>query len=105
MLGNDVLMKGSRAPSRPATTSASQTMAGTPGRRSAVERRYGASTASPVQAKGSALAGRVQEIAAAGVGSGDSTLPHLSPIQRSFGRHDVSSIQAHVGGTATDACD
>jgi hypothetical protein len=30
-------------------------------------------------------------------------MPHLSAIQRAFGRHDVSGIQAHVGGPATEA--
>ena len=32
-------------------------------------------------------------------------LPHAQTIQRSFGRHDVSGIQAHVGGAAAVAAD
>ena len=32
------------------------------------------------------------------------TLPFLENIQRSFGAHDVSGIEAHVGGTASQAC-
>ncbi len=31
---------------------------------------------------------------------GDSALPHLDTVQRSFGRHDVTGVQAHVGGDA-----
>jgi hypothetical protein len=32
-------------------------------------------------------------------------LPHLDVIQRAFGLHDVTGIQAHVGGDAVDASD
>jgi hypothetical protein len=41
--------------------------------------------------------------AARGIASGGSALPHGEAIQRSFGRHDVSGIKAHVGGTAAAA--
>lgn len=45
-----------------------------------------------------------RSIAAAGLQAGSaSTLPHLDRIQRSFGRHDVSGLQAHVGGSAARA--
>ena len=37
----------------------------------------------------------VHEVAAAGVRSGGGALPHLGAIQQSFGRHDVSGVQAH----------
>lgn len=44
-----------------------------------------------------------QTIAAQGVASGGSALPHGDVIQRSFGRHDVSGVSAHVGGEAASA--
>ncbi|MBZ0234162.1 MAG: DUF4157 domain-containing protein [Deltaproteobacteria bacterium] len=46
---------------------------------------------------------RVQVAAAQGVRSPGGPLPHIDRIQRSFGHHDVSGIQAHVGGAAADA--
>lgn len=45
----------------------------------------------------------VQAAAARGVRSPGGRLPHIDQIQRSFGHHDVSGIEAHVGGTAADA--
>ena len=39
-------------------------------------------------------------IAAGGVSGPASSLPHGDSIQRSFGHHDVSGIEAHVGGAA-----
>ncbi len=44
-------------------------------------------------------------IAADGVAGGSSSLPHAQAIQTSFGRHDVSGIEAHVGGRAANAAD
>src|SRR5688572_10849991 len=41
--------------------------------------------------------------AQAGVSGGGGQLPHLDRIQRSFGKHDVSGVQAHVGGEAANA--
>jgi hypothetical protein len=49
--------------------------------------------------------GDVQATAQAGVARGGGRLPHLDAIQRSFGRHDVAGIEAHVGGAAADAAD
>ncbi len=45
----------------------------------------------------------VQEAAAQGVAGGGGPLPHADTIQRLFGRHDVSGVEAHVGGTAATA--
>lgn len=42
----------------------------------------------------------VHESAQRGIATSASPLPHLDTIQRAFGRHDVSGIQAHVGGEA-----
>jgi uncharacterized protein DUF4157 len=35
-----------------------------------------------------------------GIATASGELPHRAAIQRAFGRHDISSIQAHVGGDA-----
>ena len=45
----------------------------------------------------------VQAAAAQGVAGPGGSLPHADAIQRMFGRHDVSGVQAHVGGPAADA--
>lgn len=59
----------------------------------------------PVQAHGGSIVDldAVQSHAAAGVAGGGAALPHLDTIQRAFGHHDVSGIDAHVGGAAADA--
>ncbi len=41
--------------------------------------------------------------AARGVASGGSAFPHFALIQKSFGRHDISGVQAHLDGAAADA--
>ena len=53
-----------------------------------------------VQAKGAAGGASVPEIASQGVSGGGGALPHGAAIQKSFGTHDVSGINAHVGGAA-----
>jgi hypothetical protein len=45
----------------------------------------------------------VQAAAAHGVAGAGGALPHLDVIQRAFGPHDVSGVQAHVGGAAREA--
>jgi hypothetical protein len=47
--------------------------------------------------------GDVHAIAEHGLTEPAAPLPHLARIQASFGRHDVSHVQAHVGGAASDA--
>lgn len=42
-------------------------------------------------------------VAARGTQGAGGRLPHLETIQKSFGRHDVSSVRAHVGGEAASA--
>jgi len=42
----------------------------------------------------------VHDAAARGTATSASPLPHADPIQRAFGRHDVSSVQAHTGSDA-----
>jgi hypothetical protein len=59
---------------------------------------------SPVQRRhAGAAGGNVHELAASGLEGSSSPLPFADTIQRSFGAHDVSSIQAHVGGPAAAA--
>jgi len=45
----------------------------------------------------------VHRAAASGIEGGGGGLPHLGAIQRAFGKHDVTGIQAHVGGKAKGA--
>lgn len=42
-------------------------------------------------------------VAGAGVAGAGGPLPHLDRIQGSFGAHDVTGVQAHVGGAAAEA--
>ncbi|MEO6772851.1 MAG: DUF4157 domain-containing protein [Kofleriaceae bacterium] len=50
------------------------------------------------QKSNGAVGGDVHAAAARGVESPTTGLPHADKIQASFGGHDVSNIQAHVGG-------
>src|SRR5262249_1135811 len=45
----------------------------------------------------------IQQTAATGVRGAGAALPHLDRIQSAFGRHDVTSVQAHLGGAAAEA--
>jgi hypothetical protein len=48
----------------------------------------------------------VHEAARSGLATPTTAMPHAGAIQRAFGpTHDVSGIQAHVGGDAAHACD
>jgi hypothetical protein len=47
--------------------------------------------------------GAVQQAAAQGIAGAGGALPHGDTIQRLFGRHDVSGIEAHIGGPAETA--
>ncbi|MGK0358044.1 MAG: hypothetical protein ACI9U2_000327 [Bradymonadia bacterium] len=60
--------------------------------------------AASIQFSGGDGAGAVQQIATAGTaGGGGGALPFLPQVQSAFGRHDVSHVQAFVGGQAADA--
>jgi hypothetical protein len=48
-------------------------------------------------------AGEVHAAADAGTRGAGGPLPHLALIQRSFGRHDVTGIQAHTDGAAAQS--
>ncbi len=56
---------------------------------------------SPMQFSGGASA--VKAAAARGISGSGGSLPFASQIQASFGSHDVSSIQAHTGSSASSA--
>lgn len=59
-----------------------------------------------VQAKGDlAAATDVQATAHQGVSGDARSMPHLEAVQRSFGKHDISGVGAHVGGQAAEACE
>ncbi len=45
----------------------------------------------------------IHATASYGVSDGGGRLPHLDRIQSAFGHHDVSGIQAHIGGRAAQA--
>ena len=55
------------------------------------------------QAAGATDASTVHSAAASGLQGPSGALPHLDAIQNSFGGHDVSGVQAHVGGAAAEA--
>jgi len=70
----------------------------TPGKQTEVERVYG--TAVQRQAVGAADEATIHGAAARGIATPASPMPHGATIQRLFGRHDVSSVQAHAGPDA-----
>jgi hypothetical protein len=45
---------------------------------------------------------QVQAAAEKGISGAGGPLPHLDAIQKSFGRHDVSHVQAHTGSAAAE---
>jgi len=52
---------------------------------------------------GDGTSASVHEAAAQGIQGGGGAMPYLSQIQRSFGAHDVSGVQAHTGSQAQQA--
>jgi hypothetical protein len=67
------------------------------GKTTLVEREFAA-----VQRRAAAAPGDagVHEAAARGTATSSTSLPHADVIQRAFGRHDISGVQAHTGGEA-----
>ena len=49
--------------------------------------------------------GLVQQVAQEGIQTPSSTLPFVKRIQQSFGRHNISQIQAHLGPGATKSAE
>ncbi|HEY5925668.1 MAG TPA: DUF4157 domain-containing protein [Kofleriaceae bacterium] len=56
-----------------------------------------------LQAKGGLDGPDVHAVAAHGMTGAASALPFLDQIQRAFGHHDISGVNAHVGGPAGEA--
>ena len=56
-----------------------------------------------LQMKGASGASAVHEAAAHGIQGSGGALPHLGRIQESFGRHDVTAVQAHTDVNAQRA--
>lgn len=63
----------------------------------------GADASVQMRGRGAASAADIQARAAEGVAGGGGALPYLGAIQRSFGSHDVSGVQAHQGSDAQGA--
>jgi hypothetical protein len=95
----DAERSASQSPSSPPAATSP-----TPGARRAPFLQLSA-TAPPVQrnATYAAPAAAPAEVAARGVASGGSSLPHLAQIQASFGRHDLSGVTAHQGPAPREA--
>ncbi|HZJ62385.1 MAG TPA: DUF4157 domain-containing protein [Kofleriaceae bacterium] len=76
----------------------------TPGKHSLIDPRSGPAVlgAGPGSPEGGADRA-VQRAAAYGFSGPVTALPHGAAIQALFGRHDVSGVQAHVGGPAAEA--
>jgi hypothetical protein len=55
----------------------------------------------PASAPGELTAGAIKQAAAAGIAAPSGPLPYAEEIQRAFGRHDLSGVQAHVGQAAS----
>ncbi len=78
-----------------------------PGKTTLVEQAYatiaGAAPDPAVQRKGGGDSPDVHATAAAGTAGSGGALPFLEPIQRSFGRHDVTGVRAHTDDAAAGA--
>jgi hypothetical protein len=68
-----------------------------------VQRKEVAPESVQMRGEGGMTGEDVQSAAAQGVSGSGSQLPHLDAIQSSFGSHDVSGVDSHVGGAAAEA--
>ncbi len=94
---------GKRSLTSTAQTASSGDVKPTIGKRTLVDELAGS-----VQRSGASDAGHTDHVhaaAARGVATPSTTLPHYSMIQRAFGRHDISAVQAHVGAEARASAD
>jgi hypothetical protein len=74
--------------------------AATPGKQTLVEQAYTPTVQLRADAAGASETSAVHAAAARGVATSSSSLPYGDVIQRAFGRHDISSVQAHTGSEA-----
>ena len=72
----------------------------TPGKRTLVESTYPAQVQQRVAHAGAQDDAAVHGAASRGLATPSSSLPYADRIQRLFGRHDISGIQAHTGPEA-----
>jgi len=87
--------------SEPGTGRAQQGAGPSPGKQTLVEQAY--ATAVQQRANGPRDEAAVHEAAGRGVATPSSPMPHGDMIQRAFGRHDLSNVQAHTGPEAAAA--
>ena len=95
----------SASPSQSTATSSSRSTAGVQLKRAVAGQPLDVqlSMLTPVQRKGGEDTTAVHEAAAAGIASGGGAMPHADQIQKSFGGHDIGSVQAHTGSAASEA--
>lgn len=94
-MSNDLV--GRQRAATPGGTSSGSEHAGVPGKRTLVEE---AGTPAVQMQGGGAQPEAVHAAAARGVATPASSLPFSDTLQRAFGRHDISSVQAHSGSEA-----
>ncbi len=87
---------------KPDHTSAFQNRFGNRGVLTLLQMRARPAASSPSDPAGH-VAAAAKKIADRGVNGSTQPLPFREQIQGSFGRHDVSSIEAHMGGAASEA--
>jgi len=96
-MSNDLVGRQS-ATTPGAGTSSGGELAGTPGKRTLVEQA--SVPAVQMHGGGAQPEAAVHDAAAQGVATPASALPFGDTLQRAFGRHDISSVQAHSGSEA-----
>lgn len=98
-VGAELLFRtsGGRSGTPPAERIASQRQLATQHLRRPVQQKLGGPERSSADAESTHAS------AERGVSGPASALPHMDSIQRAFGRHDVSQIEAHVGSEADAA--
>ena len=92
---------GKRVPSHDPVQKAAISHAEAPGKRTLVEQTYAPAVQRHGNSGGTSETSAVHAAAAQGVATPSSSLPHGDVIQRAFGRHDVSGVQAHTGSEAS----
>jgi hypothetical protein len=94
---------GKRSSSPDLAATATGPQAGAVGKQTLVQQQAHGSGVQRRANGGEADSSAVHAAAERGTATASSALPHGDMIQRAFGRHDVSGIQAHTGGEATES--
>ncbi len=92
-----------RAPNGPGVGESASVVQRSPGKQTLVEAAHGAAVQRRADGNAAPQDDHIHAAAQAGLAQPASALPHSDRIQAAFGRHDVSGIQAHVGGAAAQA--